>query len=750
MAFEFKQKMSEEVFNIHYCLHGETSVEEVLHGVADMISMVESEDKRAYYANEFYELMVSGKLMPAGRFLANARLNSPMKNLMNCYVLGIGDSMVEIYDTMSDDAMVGKMGGGVGIDFSPLRPKGASISKGGESSGVLSFMEIFDASAKAIHTGGQRRAAHMGVLRCDHPDIEEFVTYKHGDVNGRLTQFNISVGITDEFLTAVENDTDWDLVFEGKVYKTIKATYLYSLIIQNMYTYNEPGVLFLDTVNRMNNGWYMYQLSATNPCGEEPLPAGGSCCLSSLNLSEFVTDPFTEQACFDMEGFVSAIHTGVRFLDDALEASEYPLPSIREQVLSERRIGLGFTGLGDMLIKMRLKYGSEESLEAGRVIAEVLCIESYSASVELAKEKGAFPTYDQRFLDSSFMNVLPYNLKADIKTYGIRNIALNTCAPTGTTSLSLGNNCSSGIEPVFAMSYTRNVRQPDDTFIGEKIYSKVMLEYLEATNDGSGNTVAIPDYFVTSDEVSIDASLQMQAVFQKYVDASISKTITLPDTFTEEEYHGLILKAWKLGLKGITTYNPKGALKPILVKDSEDTKSDWRDVSVVKNSVKRPQELPCDVHTIQVNHQPISVLVGKLDSEPYEVFLTRDQSHIDTIGKIKSGLMVKRGSKKYDLMFGDGRVAISEISKTDEDDLFILCRMVSLALRHRIPLEFIIGQLNKTSKFDALSKSLARVLKKYIKDGEAVVSHPVCPVCGDKLVFQDGCVLCQSCGWSKC
>lgn len=728
----FEQAISKEIFEKKYCIHGETSVEEVFTGVAEEIASCE--DEPHIWQDVFYEEMIEGKFLPAGRILANARLDSLMKNYQNCYVIPIEDSMEGIYTALRNDALIGKMGGGVGFNISNLRPRNASISKGGESSGPMSFLDIFDVSAKAIHTGGARRSAHICILDVSHPDIEEFVTYKKS--NGKLTQFNISVGITDAFMLAVKYDMDWDLQFGGKVYKTVKAKYLYDLITENMYEHNEPGVFFLDTVNDNNSGSYMYDINSPNPCGEQPLPDFGCCCLGALNLSTFVKEPFTDKASFDTSGFKQSIHHAVRFLDNVLSTSDYPIEEVRKQVLSERRIGLGFTGLADTFTMMGIVYGDDDSLDLSNHIGLVLRDTSYYASIMLAKEKGKFDTYSEEIFNCGFVSDLPDYLLDDMKEYGLRNIALNTVAPTGTTSLSIGNNCSSGIEPVFALEYTRNVKQPDDSFIGQQVYSRTYLMWKKMFGDKE-----LPKSFITADKISIEDSVNIQEVFQEYIDASISKTLTLPNEFTYEQYQGLLMDAWIKGLKGITTFNPNGSLAPILSVGKTTKK-------VVNTIAKRDKTVPCNIHEITVNKQKFIVLVGIKNDEPYEVFLTKNNESLD-VEKCKQGSVVKVSRGNYKLIMNNGTV-IDDFTKLLDDDYAIMCRHFSLELRHGIDLRFIVDQLNKTSRFDTFSKAMVQVLKKYIKDNEEVLTEGNCPECEGKLVYKEGCVTCQSCGYSKC
>ena len=729
----FEQAISKEIFEKKYCIHGEASVEEVFDGVSKEIASCEKDTD--YWSGVFYDELMQNRFLPAGRILANARPNSPMKNYMNCYVIPINDSMEDIYTALKNDALIGKMGGGVGFNVSNLRPKNASISKGGESSGPMSFLEIFDVSAKAIHTGGARRSAHICIMNVDHPDIEEFITYKQGDANKKLTQFNISVGITDAFMQAVKYDMDWDLQFGGKVYKTVKARYLYDLITDNMYEHNEPGVFFLDAVNRDNNGWYMYNINSPNPCGEQPLPDFGCCCLGALNLSAFVKEPFTENATFDFDAFTKSIHIAVRFLDNVLSTSDYPIEEVRKQVLSERRIGLGFTALADTFTMLDIVYGSNHSVDVAGAIAMTLKDESYLASVELAKEKGKFDTYDEKILQKGFVSRLSYDIKKEIKKHGLRNIALNTVAPTGTTSLSIGNNCSSGIEPVFALEYTRNVKQPDDTFLPQKVYSRTYLMWKELFGDKK-----LPESFITADKISLEASVNIQQVFQNNIDASISKTLTLPDDFSYEDYQGLLMQAWEKKLKGITTYNPNGSLAPILTTGKE---------KVVSNKIaSRDKTVHCDIHEISVNKQKFIVIVGIKDGKPYEVFLTKNNEMLD-VEKCKQGSVVKVARGNYKLIMNNG-TTVNDFTKLLDDDYAIMCRLFSLEMRHGIDLRFIVDQLNKTSRFDTFSKAMVRVLKKYIEEDAEVLTEGNCPECNGKLVYKEGCVTCNSCGYSKC
>jgi len=475
----WSQKISEEIFDQKYKFHRK-NIEEVFSDVAKVISSPEKKDIKEHIEKEFYNAMISGKFIPAGRILANAWPKSTIKNYMNCFTIGINDSMDDIYNSLKEDAMISKVGGGVGFDVSKLRPKNSDLSVGGVASGPLSFLKVFDASAKVIMTGGARRAAHIALLDVTHPDIEEFITIKQGDKNSTLTQFNISVKITDAFIQAVEDDSDWDLTFEGKVYKTVKAKYLYDLMAKNAFINNEPGIFNVDRVNEYNNGHWAFEIHEVNPCGEICMPSYSICCLSAINLSNFVRNKFTSEAYFDFDRFSEVTKLGVRFLDNVLSVAKYPLKKIEENALGWRRVGLGFTGLGNVFQYMSMAYGSKESLELSEQIAKSLRDNSYQASIDLAKEKGPAPFIDGHFKElgeSNFIKLLDKDMQQEIATHGLRNIALNTIAPTGTISLSIGQNCSSGIEPTFSLQYNRNYRTGnDDETKSQTVYNNGWLE----------------------------------------------------------------------------------------------------------------------------------------------------------------------------------------------------------------------------------------------------------------------------------
>jgi ribonucleoside-diphosphate reductase alpha chain len=601
--------------------------------------------------------------------------------------------------------------------------------------------------------GGQRRAAHIAVMNVNHPDIEKFIVAKQGSNNNALTQFNISVGITDDFMNAVKEDKNWDLTFKDKIYKTVRAKDLYDLIAKNAFEHNEPGIFNLDHVNRDNNGWYMYDIQAVNPCGEIPLVDYGVCCLGALNLTRFVHNAFTDKSYFDFDNFKQSISHSVRFLDNVLSSTEYPLDKIKDRALGDRKIGLGFTGLADAFVMMGVKYGSEESKHISEEIGKSLRDYAYDASIELAKEKGSFPNYDEKILESGFVKRLEKEQQERIKKHGIRNVTLLTTAPTGTTSFSLGQNCSSGIEPIFSLQYDRKIRtgKRDETFT-EVVYDYAWLLYQEVT----GNT-EVSDTFVTTMDVDPYDAIDIQAIFQKYIDSSISKTANLPLEYTFDEYKNLFNYAYEKGLKGFTSFNPSGSVAGILSYSKDDKKHDDRkelrpDYIERGHAPKRPQDLECDVHQISVNKEKHVVLIGKLNGSLYEVFVTKNTDGKVDMDNHKTGIIRKEKSGYYTLIIKNGseRCIVDNIGESFDPTYASLSRFISMSLRHGVPLQFIVDQLQKDGSFVSFEKAVSRVLKKYIKEGEKVMTNQKCPECSSDLVYRDGCVSCSSCGWSQC
>ncbi len=503
--------------------------------------------------------MANLAFLPAGRILAGAGSGRSV-TLFNCFVMGrIEDDLSSIFANVQEAALTMQQGGGIGHDFSTLRPRGAPVqSIGADASGPVSFMDVWDAMCRTIMSAGARRGAMMGTLRCDHPDIEAFVDVKADPA--RLRSFNLSVLVTDAFISAVRNGRPWDLVFEGKVYRTVDARALWDRIMRATYDYAEPGVVFIDRVNAQNNLAYCETISATNPCGEQPLPPSGACLLGSINLARLVDRPFTAEARLDEARLEALAAMAVRFLDNAIDASNYPLDAQRAEAKAKRRIGLGVTGLADALILCGVRYGTPEAAALAKrwmaVIERAACL----ASTELAAEKGTFPLYDaDRFLAAPGVQRLPEDVRAAIARHGVRNGLLTSIAPTGTISL-LAGNVSSGIEPVFDFRYQRRVLERDGSTRTETVEDHAHALYRERF----GSNAPLTHAFVTAEELTPTEHLRMQAAVQAHVDSSISKTINCPADLSFEAFEDVYLEAYDLGLKGCTTYRPNAVTGAVL------------------------------------------------------------------------------------------------------------------------------------------------------------------------------------------
>lgn len=496
-------------------------------------------------------------------------------------------------------------------------------------------------------------------------------------------------------------------------------------------------------------------------CGEIVMGSYSLCCLSSINFSKLVRNPFTEDAYFDFDRLNYLVKLGVRFLDNVLDATDYPLKKIEDNSKRWRRIGLGFTGLGDTFMKMRMPYGSKESVLLADKIANFMAESAYNYSVDLAIEKGSFPGFDEGIGDYGFIKKLKPETQKRIKEFGLRNIGLLTVAPTGTTSLTLGNNCSSGIEPIFSLQYDRTVRQDDGSLKTDTVYDGGWLEYIEHSGYKEGD--GLPDWVITSHQVPIKGGIDVQASFQNWIDHSISRTINIPFGTPLEEYKDIFLYAWEKGLKGITSFHEGAAMEGVLTTKKEEDDV-WKTIEVLKNSTKRPDELPCDIFEIQVNKEPVIVLVGLNPEEPYnglpyEIFYTDNSEGLINLNKAKEGKIVKITDSKtkpsrYDLVVEGKRskFILEDLAETFNDDYATMCRLLSLSMRHQIPIEFIMVQMNKVRRFGTFQKAIARVLKKYVPDGEMLSGGTAskCPECGESMRFENGCTVCASCGFSTC
>lgn len=556
------------------------SIDDTWQRVAKTIARAEKRPGRRQWQAAFYQILQDFRFLPGGRILAGAGTHHKV-TLFNCFVMDIAsDSLSGIFTALEEGALTLQQGGGVGYDFSVLRPFGAEVKKTGiQASGPVSFMHIWDAMCGVLLSTGSRRGAMMGVLRCDHPDIEAFIAAKKNPQ--LLRHFNVSVMVSDAFMSAVKNDEEWPLIFPldkeskqdkviyrlwgdsqqpiaCKVYRVIRARELWNQIIRSAYEYAEPGVLFGDTMNRMNNLRYCERINATNPCGEIPLPAYGACDLGSINLTQFVTSPFTANAAMNWNALEETVKIATRFLDNVIDVSNYPLKSQRLQALGTRRIGLGMTGLANVFVMLGMRYGDSSSLAFAREAMRRIAQTTWHTSIELAKEKGSFTFYTREYLQGEFVATRDEALRKEIEKYGMRNSHHNTIAPTGTISL-LANNVSNGIEPVFSAEYDRHMRVTN----GEPLRFRVK-DYAYNLWHSENRNEKFPRNWVDTNTLEPEAHIQVQAVMQPYIDNAISKTINIPRDFPFEKLAGVYTEAYRLGLKGCTIFRPNSVTGSVL------------------------------------------------------------------------------------------------------------------------------------------------------------------------------------------
>jgi ribonucleoside-diphosphate reductase alpha chain len=565
------------------------SVSDTWRRVARALAAQEPREQERWAA-AFYGLLEGFRFLPGGRILAGAG-TARRVTLFNCFVMGrIEDSMEGIFAALRESALTMQQGGGIGCDFSTLRPDGSQARAGGTiASGPVSFMRIWDSMCATLLSTGARRGAMMATLRCDHPDILAFIEAKQQP--GELRHFNLSVLVTDAFMQAVRDDADWPLAFPDaqlqgadaaghavverdwpgheapvacRVFRVLRARELWERLVRASYDYAEPGVLFIDRINQWNNLWYRERISATNPCGEIPLPPYGACDLGSLNLTRFVMQPFTATARLDLEALGNAAQLAVRLLDNVIDASRLPLPEQQRQIQDTRRIGLGVTGLADALLLLGVRYGTPESFVLAAAVMRTLCHAAYRASVRLAREKGSFPGFEaERYLQGRFVQGLPADIRADIAGTGLRNSHLLAIAPTGTISL-LANNVASGLEPVFEARYRRRIRQPDGSLQEHEV-----MDYACQLWQRTHGADSLPPAFIDAHALAPAAHLQMQAAIQPYIDNAISKTINIPADMDFAAYRSVFESAYAMGLKGCTAFRPNPVTGSVLSSGAE-------------------------------------------------------------------------------------------------------------------------------------------------------------------------------------
>ena len=750
----FAAPIAEQIWDMKYRMKDadgqavDGSVEDSWRRVARDLARVEQEP--AKWEEKFYSALEDFKYLPAGRILAGAGTGRSV-TLFNCFVMGtIPDSMSGIFDMLKEAALTMQQGGGIGYDFSTVRPRGAAV-KGvaADASGPLSFMDVWDAMCRTIMSAGSRRGAMMATMRCDHPDVEQFIEAKQD--SARLRMFNLSVLVTDDFMDAVRADAPWELKFDGKVYRTVQALDLWNRIMKATYDYAEPGVIFIDRINKANNLSYVETICATNPCGEQPLPPYGACLLGSINLARLVTNPFTDAAELDPEALDDLVRTAIRMMDNVVDASKFPLEAQALEAQNKRRIGLGVTGLADALLMLGLRYGADDAVAQTGVWMKAIARSAYLASVDLAKEKGAFPLFDaKKYLASGFMSKMDKDVRDAIAKHGIRNALLTSIAPTGTISLYAGN-VSSGIEPVFAYAYTRKVLQKDGSRTEEEVVDYAVQMWRDLKGDAE-----LPDYFVNAQTLAPKDHVAMQAAAQEWVDSSISKTINCPEDISFEAFKDVYMSAWDLGCKGCTTYRPNdvtGSVLSVSEKTEKAPEADTgADVVYLTEPLDRPAALegatyklkwPGSEHAIYItindiihgNHRrPFEIFINSKNMEHYAwtVALTRMVSAVFRRGGDVS-FVVEELKAVFDPRGGawmQGRYVPS-----------ILAAIGGVIERHLIETGFLAGE-GLGLKTDPKAEVMAV--------GEAP-RGPSCPSCGQfGMRMVEGCMTCPSCGHSKC
>ena len=648
------QEISIEVLRDKYAKNEEKTIPEVRLRVAGALAALEKDP--GFWREEFYRNQESG-FIPAGRINSAAGMDIKA-TLINCFVQPVGDCIEgydkdgypSIYTALAEAASTMRRGGGVGYDFSKIRPLGAGV-KGTQShaSGPLSYMRVYDRSCETVESAGARRGAQMGVLRCDHPDIVSFIKAK--DVKGEFTNFNLSVGVTDAFIKAVEANDNWELVHKAApnedyasknnsffdknrnlwVWKTIPSSELWELIMRSTYDHAEPGILFIDKMNQENNLWYCENIEATNPCAEQPLPPYGCCDLGSINLTKFVRNPFSRTVApwFDYEAFEKAIKTSVRMLDNVLDATIWPLEKQYKEAMDKRRIGLGFLGIGDAILMLGLNYHKEDGVEFAKKVSEVLRDVAYNASIDLAIEKGKFPLFNARkYLQGGFVSRLPESIKKRIRKHGIRNSHLLSIAPTGTITLAFADNASNGIEPPFSWVYDRKKRQDDGTMKSFEVADHAWRVYRAMGHDVS----KLPSNFVTALDMDVDAHINIMKAVQPYIDTSISKTVNIPSDYPYEDFKDLYIKAWKAGLKGLATYRPNNVMDAIL-SVKETPKSEVSTVAPVITEDKKDTD----------NGKTLEEIVREMYSESFE---SREDGKLPGF-TIKGRFHTQEGEQKF-------------------------------------------------------------------------------------------------------
>ncbi len=763
----FSVPIAEQIWDMKYRLKDASgvpldgTVEDSWRRVARALAAVEADPVR--WEGEFHGALEGFRFLPAGRILAGAGTGR-LVTLFNCFVMGtVPDSMDGIFAMLKEAAVTMQQGGGIGYDFSTIRPKGAPVvGVAADASGPLSFMDVWDSMCRTIMSAGSRRGAMMATMRCDHPDIEDFIAAKSDPA--RLRMFNLSVLATDPFMEAVKADRGWDLVFADKVWKTVRARDLWNRIMESTFDYAEPGVIFIDRINERNNLHYCETISATNPCGEQPLPPYGACLLGSINLARLVHDPFGSNARIDTDELDRLVAVAVRMMDNVIDVSRFPLDAQRREARAKRRIGLGVTGLADALLMTGERYGSAEAARVTEGWMRRIARSSYLASTGLAVEKGPFPLFDRdAFLAGRTMQAMDEEVREAASANGIRNALLTSIAPTGTISLYAGN-VSSGIEPVFAFSYNRKVLQPDGSQVEEEVVDYAVQLWRDMFGDKP-----LPGHFVDAQSLTPEDHVRMQAAAQKWVDSSISKTINCPGDIEFDDFRAVYMSAWDQGCKGCTTYRPNevtGSVLSVAEADEAAPEADrGAEVIYIAKPLDRPEALEGRTYKIKWPESEHAIYITINDTlqngvrRPFEVFInSKNMEHYAwTLALTRMiSAVFRRG--------GDVRFVAEELKAVFDPRggawmegryvPSILAAIGGVIERHLAETSFVGDPVLQTATEegipsaghgDAEARPADVVSLKRKKPGSS------CANCGGFDVrMVEGCVNCLDCGHSKC
>lgn len=829
---KFVDEFSKEIYEQTY-RYGDEDINGTQLRVAKDLASIEKDTN--HWTQEFLWALEDFKFVPGGRITSNAGTGLKGTTYINCFVDGFmgedQDSMEGILDALRRQALILKSEGGYGFCADVMRPRGSFIGGiGNESPGSVRMLDMWDTQSAVITEGSGnktkkkkakvkiRKGAQMVTMSVWHPDVEEYIVSKQ--TPGRLTKFNMSVLITDDFMTAVRNNQPWRLEFpdyetysneykkdwDGNmskwkalgygtvVYKIYEnANQLWDMIMTSTYTRNEPGVLFSDTMNKLNNLYYCEYINATNPCGEQILPIGGVCLLGSINLTQFVD---FDSKDWNYEKLGKLIPIAIRLMDNVNDKTYVPLPTQREGLKNKRRIGLGFLGYGSALMMLKVRYGSDEALNLTEKLMTFLANKAYQSSALIASEKGSFPLYDEeKYLNSKFIkDSLSEETKDMIRKYGIRNSHLLSIQPTGNSSV-FANNVSGGLEPLFMPKYVRTtimpyapegldkpktidwenktyesatvwnwIKEGDENLLSTEFNGYVWkvdksrgllreswvkdyaVRFLETKNEWDSKA----SWAATTTELTIDEHIKTMAIMAKYIDSAMSKTVNLPNEYPYEDFKRLYTDLYNTGVvKGGTTYRA-GTMTVVLSEKSSTDNTNIEENKIPKTTApKRPKTLNCDIHHLTVSGDKWIVLVGLLGEEPYEIFAFK-KKNINLSEKFKHGKLSKIKKGKYDLeLDGFTLEDLKELFESDEQEA--LTRMISTSLRHGADINFIYEQLMKSEgTIVSFSKAIARTLKKYLKDEN--FSSLICESCDspDGMTMQEGCYKCKDCGYSKC